>query len=341
MSGTDRKKRSHHQKAVSHQPENIVVTGVSDFLGGSILKILERHEYHRKLIGIDRRPPAFTFTNSEYVEMDLAERGIERRLRKLLDELGPNTTIVHAALPWEPVREEQYAHQLMLSGSLAVLRSAKQTGVRKLVLASTTDVYGAFANNPNYIPEDSEPRGGSQSFYLQNRIYVEEMFRKFHHTNKNSVVTILRPCTILGSTVVSFKTNFLRQDVIPVALGFDPLMQFIHESDVLRAFLIVIERDAPGIYNIVGDGVMPFSRALRLLNKTSVPMPAMLLSLFADIAWGLDMGFAPAKHIAFLKYPCVADGEKARRDLGFVPVYTSQETVLSFVGNEQEPIRLV
>ncbi len=224
----------------------------------------------------------------------------------------------------------------MIAGTLALLRAAKTARSRKLILASTSDIYGAFPTNPNYLPEDYPLRGGSQSSYLESRIYVEEMFRKYEATNPSSVVTVLRPCTIIGSSIRSLKSTFLQQPVIPSVLGFDPLIQFIHESDVLRAFITVIERDAPGIYNVVGDGVMPLSRAIRLAKRTSVPLPEFILSFVAEMSWNFGMGLAPAKHIAFLKYPCVADGEKARVELGFVPVYTSQEALLSFAG--QEPL---
>jgi UDP-glucose 4-epimerase len=314
--------------------ECIVVTGASEFLGATIIRILERHKLNRRLIAIDRDEPIFPLSIAEYREIDLADPSAERKLLAIFKECGPNTTVVHAALPWEPVRREAYAHQLMIAGSLAIIRAAKVAKLRKLVLASTTDVYGAFANNPNYMPEESATKGGSQSFYLEGRIHVEEMFRKFEETGKNRVVTILRPCTILGPSISSFKTTFIQQPVVTTVLGFDPLIQFVHESDVLRAFLTVISKDAPGTFNIVGDGVLPLSRAIRIAKKPSVPLPEFLLSMIADVAWNFGMGFAPSRHIAFLKYPCVADGEKARQQLGFFPVYTSQEALLSFVGRE-------
>jgi UDP-glucose 4-epimerase len=318
----------------------VVVTGASSFLGGSILKIIERHNANRRLIAIDRDPPAFPLFHAEHHEVDLADSRAERLLTELLKTCGPATTIVHTALPWEPVRREGYAHQLMISGSLALLRAAKRNKIRKTILASTTDVYGAQATNPNYLPEEAPLKGGKQSYYLNARIEVEDMFSKYERTVANSIVTILRACTILGSSISNFKTNFLQQPVVTTVLGFDPLIQFVHESDLLRAFLMVIERDASGIFNIVGDGVMPLSRAIRMAKRSTVPVPEPLLHVFADMAWNLDMGYAPSKHVAFLKYPCVADGEKARQELGFVPVYTSQEALLTFIGHDLNETRM-
>jgi len=325
---------AHRGRKKQPTTECIVVTGASGFLGAIILKILERHNANCRIVAIDREEPAYPLTCAEYFEIDMADISAERKLNAVLETCGRNTTVVHTALPLEPVRREGYVHQLMISGSLALLRAAKKTRTRKLILASTTDVYGAHATNPNYLSEEYPLRGGTQSFYLETKIEVEEIFQKFRQKDKDCIVTILRPCTILGSSISNFKTNFLQQPVIPTVLGFDPLVQFVHESDLLRAFLTVIDGDFPGVYNIVGEGVMPLSRAIRIAKKPSVPLPEFILSVMSDIAWNLDMGYAPSKHIAFLKYPCVANGEKARQDLGFIPVYTSHEALLSFVGRE-------
>ncbi len=321
-------------RAAPARTESVVITGASSFLGSSILRILERQSANRRLIAVDREGPAFPLTRAAFYRIDLATPSAERRLRHLLEGCGHRTTVVHTALPGEPTHRERAAHRLMIAGSLALLRAAKAANARKLVLASTTDVYGALATNPQYLAEEAQLRGGSQSPDLEARIHVEELFQKYGRTGRDRIVTILRPCSILGSTIKNFKTTFLQQPVIPTILGFDPLVQFVHESDVLRAFIMVIERDAPGIYNIVGEGVMPLSRAIRIAGRPSVPLPQSLLSLVTDIAWNLGMGLSPSLHLPFLKYPCVADGEKARRELGFVPVYTSQEALLSFAGSK-------
>ena len=38
--------------------------------------------------------------------------------------------------------------------------------------------------------------------------------------------------------------------------GYDPLMQFLHEVDALSALKLAVLREAPGVFNIVGDGVL-------------------------------------------------------------------------------------
>jgi UDP-glucose 4-epimerase len=50
------------------------------------------------------------------------------------------------------------------------------------------------------------------------------------------VVTVLRLAPILGPTVNNYLTRYLGRRVVPTLMGFDPLMQFLHEVDALAAF---------------------------------------------------------------------------------------------------------
>jgi UDP-glucose 4-epimerase len=46
--------------------------------------------------------------------------------------------------------------------------------------------------------------------------------------------------------------------------------------------------------------------------------------------WLAGIAEAPAPMLKFLRHLCVADGSKARHELGFSPGYTTRETVLEF-----------
>jgi len=126
------------------------------------------------------------------------------------------------------------------------------------------------------------------------------------------------------------------QPTIPTVLGFDPLMQFVHIKDVIRAFMIAIEKNHSGIFNIVGKGALPISRILKLSGKINIPTPSPILSLTTDMLWYLYLAPAPAGHIDFLKYPFVADGTKAKEVLKFEPLYSSEEAILSLKRMQKE-----
>ena len=60
-------------------------------------------------------------------------------------------------------------------------------------------------------------------------------------------------------------------------LGYDPLMQFVHEEDCLWAFERATLAPHPGVFNVVAQGVLPLSTLLRLGGKRILPLPAPLL----------------------------------------------------------------
>ena len=63
-------------------------------------------------------------------------------------------------------------------------------------------------------------------------------------------------------------SNALRLPVVPEIFGFDPRLQFTHEDDVTGALMHATLKDVPGIYNIAGDGAMPWSEVCTIVGIT-------------------------------------------------------------------------
>lgn len=314
-------------------PFSIAITGTASFLGSTLLKTLERDRRFPNLLALDVKPPPFTLKKAKWRKMDLTQMGIDQALTNIFKTFRIKI-LVHAALLNKPIRDLEHSHELQSVGTMHLLTAAAAAKVAKLILTSTTDIYGAFPDNPNFLTEAHPARGADLSPFLRDKVEVEEQLLRFQKEHPKTVVTILRPATILGPTVSNFKTHFLQNPVIPTVMGFDPLIQFVHEHDVLRAFLKVILADHPGVYNVVAKGVLPLSRAIRLAGKKPLPIPTFLLYPSAELLWYLNVGAVPGAHIHFLKYLCVADGRKAWRELKFKPIYSAQETLLSFAGRD-------
>lgn len=327
-------------KAETSSSPNIAVTGTASFLGSTLLRALERDGTFKNILAIDLQPPPFKLKKGKWEKMDLTQTGVDQNLNALFKKYRIDT-VIHAALLNQPIRNLEQSHELQSVGTMHLLIASASAKIKKLILASTTDVYGAFPENPNFLTEDQEPRGGLLSPFLKDKVEVEEQFLRFQKEHPKTCVTLLRPATILGPTVNNFKTHFLQNTFVPTVLGFDPLIQFVHETDVMNAFLKVIHENHPGIYNIVARGVLPLSRAIQILGKVPLPIPTFLLYPSAEVLWYLNIGVAPGSHINFLKYLCVASGTRAWEELKFRPVYTSRETLLSFTGRglKKEEIR--
>lgn len=329
MSAPSRKKSKRTTRS-RKRDEVIVVTNAARSLGGALLDMLARHGEHRQLIAIDGEPLRRDLPQGAYHRIYLSKKGASRKLVTRTPHSHAVITIVHTALPETIDMSEEAARDRLVAEAKNVLAAAKELHVHKLVLISSTDVYGAFATNPTYLTEEMPQRGADQSPILDALSTIEKLFTLYAEQHRRTVVTTLRPSTILGSRVRDFKTIFFNQSVIPTALGFDPLVQFVHESDLLRALLEVIEKDERGTFNIVGDNTLPLSRAARMLGCPTVPLPTPVLSTAAQVAAKVGLEIMPSSYIPFLMHTCLANGDKARHELGFVPVYTSQEAILSF-----------
>ena len=61
--------------------------------------------------------------------------------------------------------------------------------------------------------------------------------------------------------------------MIPTVLGFDPRLQFLHESDLLEVLRHAALGDVSGTFNVAGDGILMLSQAIRRIGRTSLPLP--------------------------------------------------------------------
>ena len=263
--------------------------------------------------------------------MDLTEVLVDAKLAEIFRKEKVET-VVHAALPVTPLPNLSYAHELQSVGTMYLLNACTGAGVRKIILTSTTDVYGAHPTNPNFLSETAALRGGYKSRFIADKIDAEMQFLSCAKKHPEMVVTILRPCTIIGPNVHNFKTTFLQRPIVFTIMGYDPLYQAIHEDDVLRAFELSIDKDFPGIFNIVGEGVVPLSRILKLAGRIAIPVPSPVLYPVSQILWYAGVYSAPSSHFDFLKYLCVASGEKARQIMKFKPRHNTKEALLAFIG---------
>jgi UDP-glucose 4-epimerase len=209
--------------------------------------------------------------------------------------------------------------------------------VKKLVVASTTMVYGAGAKNPNYLDEDTElPQ--SRTPFLGDKIGAERQVARFAAAHPEIVVTVLRVAPTLGPTVQNFVAAFFSRPVAPAILGFDPLLQLVHEDDVADAFKLAVDEDAPGVYNIAGDGVLPYSTVRALMGKLTLPLPHFVARPLARALWTVQVADAPAGFVDFMRFMCVADTARARRKLGFAPRYDIRATINDFLGVSNDEI---
>jgi UDP-glucose 4-epimerase len=193
-------------------------------------------------------------------------------------------------------------------------------------------VYGASSRDPAMFTEAMEPRRVPASGYAKDVAEIEGYVRGFARRRPDVRVTTLRLANVLGPHVTSPMTSYFRLPVIPTVLGFDPRLQFLHETDLMRVLTHAVGSDLPGTFNVAGDGVMLLSQAVRRLRKPSVSLPGPAVSGVASLLKSARMADFSPEQLGFLTFGRGIDTSRMRDELGFEPELTTAEAFADFAG---------
>lgn len=309
----------------------VAIIGCFGFKGRTFLKFLEENPHIKKLIVIDRKKPNLDIKKGKFYKVELTENLLDERLVQIFKQ-EKVSTVIHTALPNTPPRSQSLVHEIVSIASMYIANACAAAGVKKFILASSTDVYGALPNNPNFLTENSPLRGGIKNPFIADKIDAEKSALKLAIKHPEMTVTILRSCHILGPTIQNYKTRYITRPIVPTILGYDPLIQFIHEEDILKAYEKALTENHPGVFNLVGPGVLPLHHIIKIAGKLPIPIPESFAKNTLQLLWYSDTSPVPASHLNFLKYLCIADGSKAEKIMKFKASHSTRETLISFVG---------
>lgn len=308
----------------------IAITGASSFLGERILRRLIREGHGDDLVVIDVAEPSISEASIHFHKVDLTEPAADQAMLDLFKADGIDT-VLHMAFFTNPRRDTTNAHELESIGTLAVLAAAAAASVKNFVMRSFTFVYGARGQNPALIRETTPlpPRSGLA--WLQDKVEAEEHAALFAKRYPEMAVRVLRFAPLLGPHVRTFYSRIFDRRLVPTLLGYDPLLQLLHPDDAEEALFRAIFSAARGAINIAPRGVLPLASAIHLSGKVKAPVPHLAAYWAVDALYAAGLVEAPSGFIDYVRYPCVADGEKAKRDLDFVAKYSSREAVDRYI----------
>lgn len=301
----------------------IAITGISGYVGQHLLRHIAK-ERARPVVGVDMTTPLYSPPNLKFYNLDVRQAYLSDVLAREKCE-----AIVHLAFILRPGPDARLMREFNLDGTANVLAAAARVGAKRVVVMSSTAVYGANPDNPPFITEDRPLRGHPAFPYVRDQMDVERLAAEA--MANGAAVTVLRPCIVYGRRTRSFLLDFLRNmPVLPMIDGTDPPLQFIHVDDLVRAISLALERGRDGAYNIIGRGTVRYSEAARILAKKTIYVPRVLAYPALDVLGfsGIVKG-VPSYVLDFVSHPWVADGARAERDLGYRARYTSREALES------------
>jgi UDP-glucose 4-epimerase len=309
--------------------KSVAVTGANGYVGRLALARLLESSRVGRVLALDREEPELSHPKLSFAPLDLTRADAVESMTAALADAHVDT-LVHLAFFASPVRDAGYAHEVEAVGTGHVLAAAAAAHVGSLVMSSTTFVYGASPQNPNFLTEDRALPARAVSRTVADRVEAEQQVRAWRATNPSMRSTVLRFASIVGPTVDTPVTRYLGRAVAPVVLGYDPLVQCVHEDDVGEAILCAVLADKCGDFNICGRGVVPLSTALSLTGAKPLPLPLSVAAASLRALNAVGVTAVPTRMLDYLRFLWIADGTRAERELGFRPRYSTREALLSF-----------
>ena len=305
----------------------VLVTGIGRFWGSRVAQELEGRDDVEVVVGLGTDEPVLPLERTEYVRADSSYSILQRIVHATEVD-----TVIHTHLIVDSTTQSgREIHEINVIGTMNLLAAAGTAGssVRKLVVKSSTLVYGANRSDPYFFREESPRTGPARTRIERSLVEVESFVSDFAEDNPHVTVSLLRMTNVLGDHMQTPFAKALRLPVVPEVLGYDPRLQFTHEDDVCRALIYATSHDVPGVFNVAGDGTMPWSEVCKVVGKRRLPMPPVFTNLAAEPLRVLRVVDLPTEMLDLLRYGKGVDNTRFK-NAGFEYRYTTAGTVEDF-----------
>jgi UDP-glucose 4-epimerase len=312
----------------------VLVTGVARQIGGRFVRRVQREPGVDRVIAVDTVPPGHDLGGAEFVRADIRQPLIAKVLaRHSVDtvvHLDVSGTTPMGSGGRTQVKETNVIGTMQLLGACQ-----KAPTVRRLVVKSTTSVYGAAPRDPAVFTETTPAKSLPGGGFAKDAVEVEGYVRGFARRRPDVAVAVLRFANILGPHADTPLAEFFALPILPTVFGYDPRLQFVHEDDV-TAVLVLAALDArrgtlnSGTFNIAGDGVLLLSQTARRLGKPTVPVLLPAVTWIGQMLRAAGVTDFSREQIRLLTHGRVVDTRQMRETLGFVPTFTTAETFYDF-----------
>ncbi len=305
----------------------VLVTGLATFWGGRVAEALEASDDVDVIIGLDTKEPTVALERTEFVRTDENYSLLTRMVRA-----AEIDTIIHTFLVVDSTQmSSRQVHEINVIGTLNLFAAAAAPGstVREVVVKSSSLVYGASREDPVWFAEDTRRKAPLHTRVERSLVEVEGYVRDFARDNPHVTVSLLRFSNVLGPDIRTPLAKVLQMPMVPSVFGFDPRCQFVHEDDVIRSMQFVLQQKLAGIYNVAGDGLLPWSEVAKICGKRTIPLPPFGANLAAAPLRRLGRDLPP-ELIDLLKFGRGLDNRRLK-EAGFSYRYTSAGAVQAFV----------
>ena len=305
--------------------KRVLITGVATYWGGRLAEALEGFPEIEAIIGVDSRDPTRELERTEFVRVGNQHSLIERIVKAAEIDTVVDSRLVVDSLITSP----RSAHENNVIGTMNVLAACTGTDspVRKFIFKSSAHWYGCEQDDPSFFTEAMKRKHPPRTPIERDIVEAEGAVSEFAEKRPDVDVTILRCTHVLGPDVHTAFARLFSLPAVPMVLGFDPRLQFVHEDDVVHALEHAVISELPGIYNVAADGVLALSEVIDLLGKRPLPvLPPWGTGAIAAPLRRLGLRF-PDEMVNPMRFGRGLDN-RAYKSVGFDYSYTTREAAL-------------
>ncbi|MEU3213544.1 NAD-dependent epimerase/dehydratase family protein [Nocardiopsis alba] len=237
--------------------------------------------------------------------------------------------LVHTAddrsLETRPARRRR--HNILAAQT--VLTAAAAAGVPRVVLVTSTMVYGAAPDNPVPLPENSTRVSDNGEGLMGDFAEVEELAERARRAHPGLTVTVVRPAPLVGPGLDTLLSRHFSAPRLLTVKGHEQHWQFCHQDDLTSALAFC------ALHGVTGsDGVVAVASEGSLSQSEVEEIAGMKhFEVAANLAFGAVRRLhqaritpAAAGEIKFLVYPCVVDCASLR-EAGWKPEHDNESAL--------------
>ena len=264
--------------------KKVLVTGADGFIGSHLTELLLEEGYEVRALSVynsfnywgwldDIKHPRL-----EVVSGDVRDAAFCRHITQGCDTVFHLAALI--AIPYSYVAPESYV-DTNIKGTLNMCQAALDHNVRRLIVTSTSEVYGTA----RYVPIDENHPRQPQSPYSATKIGADAIAKSFYNAF-NLPVTIARPFNTYGPrqsaraiipTIITQIANGVRE----IKVGdLSPTRDFNFVKDTCRGFLAIARAEG-----VEGEEI-------NIATGTEVTIKQTLMKIAeimdADINWVVD-----------------------------------------------------
>ena len=299
----------------------VLITGAAGCLGQALLPVLLADSRITEIIAHDQRALSSTHPRLRTITGDIRDQTLARAAAEV-DAIVHMAFIVIESQLGRERHNRALAKAINLGGIDTILGALRPT--TRLIHLSSASVYGASAE-PLTESSPLQPLAGFA--YAQDKAEVEE--RLMAAEARGLTCLRLRPHIILGPHAQPFLRGLLRLPFYPILPKPAPLLQLVHELDVVAAIHTGLFCGATGAVNLASLDSLSFEGIQRLRHRVPVGVNPILARACARLAFRhLGIGPDPAWS-AGLDRALVLDCTRAREVLAWRPRFPRIHDILS------------